>query len=1406
MKDRWIQVTPSELPWEQEALTFLKERLPDHEPYRAWANFEFIQDGSIGEVDLFVVSPKGLFLVEIKSWPGVVRGDVGTWRRTPPGQTREISFDNPVILANRKAKRLKSLLTHQLAMRGEQLPFIAPLVFLSHPDLDCRLDRSARDHVAGLGRGDDANPIQSGGLPGVVDAIARLSPEEHAALRRRRVDRPMSQRVAQAFDQAGVRPSQRFRKVADLDLGELLDEGAGYQDFAAVHPRAAHAHRRVRIYGTPDQDPAQRQVITRAAQREFELLSAVDHRGIVKALDIHEHELGPAVVYERDPSEIRLDQFLDQRSGQLGLYDRLQLIRDLAETVAYAHGRHFAHRALSPRSVLVTRPGDAEQRFKICNWQTGSRESTSGTLSATIRGTAHVGDLVDTETAPYLAPESLTVADADPQLLDVFSLGAIAYHVVTGQPPATSLAALVERLERDGALEVSAVLDGAGEALSDLVRGATYGNATDRFSSVDEFLEYLTLVEEELTAPDEEPNEDEVDPLAARHGDIVAGFVVDRRLGRGSTAVALLAHDEAGQQRVLKIATDPDRNRRIHDEAAVLAKLRDRTVIASHGEPISVAGHEGIVLSYADKGTLAQQLHRDGRLSLGTLERFGHDLLSAVSYLEQVGITHRDIKPQNLGITQVGPHKASHLVLMDFSLSSAPADQLIVGTRPYLDPFLGPKHGRPRWDLAGDRFAAAMVLHEMAAGTLPCWGSRSTDPRFTNAEVTVDRDAFPREIAEPLTELLEKALARDATERFDTADDLTRAFSRVFDGLGRQAEDAVASERAAELRAAATHDTPVTAIGLSARATDFLERHNVQTVADLIALPPLAVNSGRGIGVDTRRELTGALQDLRRRLGHTPHPTVTVTTTQTTIEDDRRLTALVSRLLPEATSRNRPTIAALRLFLALDPLPDADTAAWPSQTEVGTALDVTRARIGQVVAKARAAWTTTPGLADVRDELVAQIDALATIATAADVERALAADRGSGDPDGDQALARAVARAAVEVELASVAPRITQRRTQDGRVLLATGADVDERQRALDYALRLGAVADEITAAKTLASPPDVSSRLQRQTPPPGVPALPIDRLVALAAAASTRAAVSARLELHPRQLPAARALALGRAAVLGSDKIEPEEIARRIAARFPQAQPLPGRPQLDGLLREAGLELDWDDKAGTYIARQRVAVTGLTSLGTSIGRHATATGSGQPRPATDPDVIAAGDFEQRLVDAKRDGGMLSLMTQPSDLPKAAAELRRLGVTVVDLDDLLIGQMHAVADELRILDWDIVLAADAGDRASEEWTKLTRLVQRAMPAVEDQIANTSGTVLLEHVGLLARYDQLGFFDRLRERIMAGAPLKACWTLIPADEQADRPAVDGHAIPVLTPNEYSRIPRPWLMNVHRGRPA
>jgi nuclease-like protein len=85
--DRWKEITPSEFPWEREALAYIRERLPDQEPYRAWSNFEFIaDDGSINEVDLLVLTPKGFFLIEIKSRPGVLRGDSSVapgWAKPP---------------------------------------------------------------------------------------------------------------------------------------------------------------------------------------------------------------------------------------------------------------------------------------------------------------------------------------------------------------------------------------------------------------------------------------------------------------------------------------------------------------------------------------------------------------------------------------------------------------------------------------------------------------------------------------------------------------------------------------------------------------------------------------------------------------------------------------------------------------------------------------------------------------------------------------------------------------------------------------------------------------------------------------------------------------------------------------------------------------------------------------------------------------------------------------------------------------------------------------------------------------------------------------------------------------------------------------------------------------------------
>src|SRR4051812_37385702 len=132
--NRWTAVAESSFPWEREALEFLREHLPDHEPWRAWSNFEFIDDeGRVNEVDALVLTPTGLILIEAKSRPGTVRGDAHSWTWRTEG--REVTTDNPLPLANRKAKRLASVLRRQEALGGRHgariTPWVEPLIFLS---------------------------------------------------------------------------------------------------------------------------------------------------------------------------------------------------------------------------------------------------------------------------------------------------------------------------------------------------------------------------------------------------------------------------------------------------------------------------------------------------------------------------------------------------------------------------------------------------------------------------------------------------------------------------------------------------------------------------------------------------------------------------------------------------------------------------------------------------------------------------------------------------------------------------------------------------------------------------------------------------------------------------------------------------------------------------------------------------------------------------------------------------------------------------------------------------------------------------------------------------------------------------------------------------------------------------
>jgi len=322
-------------------------------------------------------------------------------------------------------------------------------------------------------------------------------------------------------------------------------------------------------------------------------------------------------------------------------------------------------------------------------------------------------------------------------------LALLATGVPTSNP--TELAKILR--EKKG-LSISSVLDGAGPKLEELIQWSTHPDVLTRIGSVEDFLTLLDDVEDELTAPAEAVV---VDPLHAKRGDhLEHGFLVDRVLGQGATATALLVTKD-DKQNVLKVARNEDNNVRLHEEADALRSLYSEFIVAIEDELV-MHGRTVLVLQKAGDKTLAAQLRSDGVPTLEMLARYGDDLLSAVAHLERRGVAHRDIKPDNIGIRSLTKQR-NQLVLFDFSLARAPLDNVRVGTAGYTDPFL--VNRKPvRWDLAAERYSVGVTLYEMTLGegVLPQWGDGKSDPALTEDELVLDAEKFDPSVREGLVE------------------------------------------------------------------------------------------------------------------------------------------------------------------------------------------------------------------------------------------------------------------------------------------------------------------------------------------------------------------------------------------------------------------------------------------------------------------------------------------------------------------------------------------------------------------------------------------------------------------------------------------------------------------------------
>lgn len=1426
---QWFQERPSPYPWEQDALDHVRRLLPEAEPYRAWAAFSFTaRSGRVNECDLLVAVPAGLFLIEVKSHPGELHNTGSTWNFHGPDRTRTIT--NPLHFNDLKSKELRGRLqwaARKLRMSDRIVPRVEPAVFLSAPDLVSHLDEVQRIRV--YGRDDGGS-----GLDRIWQDFLGLPPERPEL----RITPEFSRHVLpRLLETAGIRQSTGHLRFGDAwrMLPHPLDAGPSWEDrLARRDDGLVQEEGRVRIYlVSQGATQAARRTVERAARREYQVLQGITHRGIVDAVEFREHEGGPAILFRHRHTDLRLDQYLDTYGARLAPEVRLDLVRQLAEAVRYAHQRSLYHRALAARSVYVSfRDGGANPELRITDWQTAARDPESNmTFFRSIGGSALDAALIEDAARVYLAPEA-DQPFPDPVALDVFGLGSVAYLILTGRPPAPRRSALVERLRTDSGLHLYAVADGVSGALDDLVFRATRSDWEDRLASADEFLDLLDAAELAAVLPDS-PVSVSADPLEAQPGQTLdAEWTVRRVLGTGATARALLVerpvHDaeDAGnaqgaesavrtEERVFKVALDDDKAERLRAEERALRLVGGGAVVQLRGEGLrEIGGRTVLELEYAGEQSLGARLRDEGPLSYHDLERFGEDLFQALDQLAANGVRHRDVKPDNFGI-QRRRDRTRQLKLFDFSLTDASDRDVRAGTRGYLDPFIGSVR-RPYFDDHAERYAAAVTLHEMASAERPLWGDGRTDPLTSEStELHIAVDLFEPALRDGLDAFFRRALHRDTERRFDTLRQMRDAWQEVFrtadaarpattpSTVGNGEEDT--TEKARDSAAAAADAaTLLDAAGLSPRAVSVASGLGATTVGELLDIPPYAISKARGAGALVRRELNRRRKQWAKALRASPSaaaPTAppaeagkaAVTgakpDTGAEAEQERLLSVdeMAALLTPEPGRKGSHRADVVRLVLGLPPTDGglSPLGPWPVQARIAEHLGIRQPPVSRHHRTEIRRWAEAGWLGGVREELAEILRSAGGVMTAEEAAAELRVRHGAGEDTPQRTLARslAVVRAAAEAETREEEghePRLAVHRRGEV-VLLASeslpGTDDPSPRELTDYAAALGATAEHLARRDPLPGRAEVVRELRAVPVPEGFAPLADTRLVALAAAAAPPVAVTPRLELYPRDLALDRALRISQAgAGVRADRgIPTAELTARVRARFPGLLAFSGTSgpthvELEDALKAARFDLRHDQESDRFFPDAPAPRLSRTSTGTH-------TSFLPPVPAArgqagDPH----GTVRDRLTRSARSGGFLALTVRVHRLPGAAeAVAAAFPVTAVDLGALFLAEFRGLAAE-HGQDWQTVLRADAASSPGRVKPGLATFVRAVWQRVEEHLTARCAaprTVLFLHdAGLVARYWDEG-----------GRTL-----LVSLQNAARRPAQDPHGLWLLCPVE------------------
>ena len=229
------------------------------------------------------------------------------------------------------------------------------------------------------------------------------------------------------------------------------------------------------------------------------------------------------------------------------------------------------------------------------------------------------------------------------------------------------------------------------------------------------------------------------------------------------------------------VSSDRVRRRRFLEEARAVGALTHPHIVAVHDvqvdDPLPF-----IVTELIDGRQLREEMD-EGPLPIAGALDLGVQIASALKAAHDCGITHRDLKPQNVMVTRDGQAK-----ILDFGLAqtvsarsgdtSTLTGQGIAGTPQYMSP--EQVRGAQEIDFRSDQFSFGVMLFEMVTGRHPF--QRDTAVQTMAAIVAEPAAVMTRprsDVPEPLRWVVERCLAKEPAERYAATADLVKDLTTI---------------------------------------------------------------------------------------------------------------------------------------------------------------------------------------------------------------------------------------------------------------------------------------------------------------------------------------------------------------------------------------------------------------------------------------------------------------------------------------------------------------------------------------------------------------------------------------------------------------------------------------------------